>query len=160
MADHSDEVRELKIKLQLYEAEFAAQAAEIQKLRQENVGLKAKVAYMEQKREQQHISLAEGSVSMNGENRAPAAQFVSLAAVPSNAARKPAEPKMTTPPLSAAGSANQPLFIPHSDESLEVMRISSQSVQPRTTGLSKRRETSPQPESMPYFFSSSREAKG
>ncbi|TBU42958.1 hypothetical protein BD309DRAFT_1010014, partial [Dichomitus squalens] len=120
MADHSDEVRELKIRLQLYEAEFAAQAAEIQKLRQDNVGLKAKVAYMELTREQQHISFAERSRSMNAENRAPAAQFVSPAAGPSNAVRE-AESKLTTPPLSAAGSSHEPLFIPNSDESIGVI---------------------------------------
>ena len=81
MADPSDDVRELKIKLQLYEAEFAAQATEIQKLRQENVGLKAKVAYMEQKRDKQVSSSAPRSQSVNAEAAAPAAHAVLAAAV-------------------------------------------------------------------------------
>ena len=81
MADPSDDVRELKIKLQLYEAEFAAQATEIQKLRQENVGLKAKVAYMEQKHDKQVHSSAERSQSLNAEGGGPAAHPALAAAV-------------------------------------------------------------------------------
>ena len=80
MTDLGDDVRELKIKLQLYEAEFAAQAAEIQKLRQENVGLKAKVAYMEQKRDKQVSSSPPRSQSVNAEAAAPAAHAVLAAA--------------------------------------------------------------------------------
>ncbi|TBU59774.1 hypothetical protein BD310DRAFT_924165 [Dichomitus squalens] len=96
---------------------------------------------------------------MNAENRAPAAQFVSPAAGPSNAVRE-AESKLTTPPLSAAGSSHEPLFIPNSDESIGVIGSGSRSAHPSTTGLSKRRKASPQLEGMPDFLSSSREAKG
>ncbi|PIL29267.1 hypothetical protein GSI_09317 [Ganoderma sinense ZZ0214-1] len=154
MADPGEDMQEIKFFLQHYKEECGRLSRENQQLRDENVQVKARNAYLEQKNDKQAQLLRQLTTTGSSEG-GPSGTLPDPSPVvpPSNVAMTPPSShvpsKLHTPPLSSAGSTHDPLVIHDSDENIGVENLPNiQNIHPCPipAGPSKRKSSPVSPE--------------
>ncbi|KAM5539719.1 hypothetical protein V8D89_006532 [Ganoderma adspersum] len=159
MVDTSEDAQELRFMIQHYQEEYGPQ---IQQLRDENVQLKAKVAYLQQKaanlqqkvdeqsellKQLQNTGSSEGGPSATPPDPIPVSG-PSTSRLTMTPATSHDPSKLRTPPPSSAGSTHDPIVVHDGDQDLRAENSGLQNIHPLPgpVGPPKRKSSAASPE--------------